>query len=218
VTASIAVLTDQYLAEERSRLALFVTADIIVVTVLVWLSARKMKEEHYRRSRAEVELRELITGLEGRGARRTEALVQQAAVLAEQAALLDHAQDVITVRGMGNRIVFWNRGHVLRTPADVVSVGSIEVARRAPAADCVDLAMLDIFLSTASDLDPLPDLCDSRDDSIPVIIFASQGGGLVCDEWVQVALPKSQASLDNLVATIRDRSAYPPMRTSKEAP
>lgn len=59
MAASIAVLSDQYLAEERFRLALFVTADIIVVTVLVWLNARKVKEEHYRRSRAEVELREL---------------------------------------------------------------------------------------------------------------------------------------------------------------
>ena len=41
---------------------------------------------------------------------RTKTLERQAAVLTEQAALLDLAPDAIVVRDMQNRIVFWNRG------------------------------------------------------------------------------------------------------------
>jgi PAS domain S-box-containing protein len=41
---------------------------------------------------------------------RTKTLEQQAAVLIEQAALLDLAQDAIIVRDMHSRIVFWSRG------------------------------------------------------------------------------------------------------------
>ena len=41
---------------------------------------------------------------------RTKTLEQQAAVLTEQAALFDLAQDAIIVRDMNNRIVFWSRG------------------------------------------------------------------------------------------------------------
>ncbi len=41
---------------------------------------------------------------------RTKTLEQQAAVLTEQAALLDLAQDAIVVRDMSGRIVLWSRG------------------------------------------------------------------------------------------------------------
>jgi PAS domain S-box-containing protein len=41
---------------------------------------------------------------------RTRTLEQQAAVLTEQVALLDLAQDAIVVRDMANRILFWSRG------------------------------------------------------------------------------------------------------------
>src|ERR1019366_6877247 len=78
--------------------------------VLVWLNALKMNVEYSQRSRAEVEIRELNTELEGRVAERTKILEQQAAVLTEQAALLDLAHDAIIVRDMDRRIVFWNRG------------------------------------------------------------------------------------------------------------
>jgi PAS domain S-box-containing protein len=51
--------------------------------------------------------------LEGQVALRTADLIErtkQAAVLSEQAALLDLAQDAIVVQDMQNRIVFWSRG------------------------------------------------------------------------------------------------------------
>lgn len=40
-------------------LALYSTANVVVLVVLVWLSARKINVEHRQRSRAEVEIREL---------------------------------------------------------------------------------------------------------------------------------------------------------------
>jgi diguanylate cyclase (GGDEF)-like protein/PAS domain S-box-containing protein len=92
------------------ELALYAISNVIVFGVLVWLNARKMNVEYSQRSRAEAEVRELNTELEGRVARRTKTLEQQAVVLTEQAALLDLAHDAIIVRGMDGRIAFWNRG------------------------------------------------------------------------------------------------------------
>jgi PAS domain S-box-containing protein len=91
-------------------LALYATSNVIVFAVLVWLSARKMNVEHAQRSQAEAEIRELNAALEGRVAERTQTLEQQASVLAEQAALLDLAQDAIFVRDRNRRITFWNQG------------------------------------------------------------------------------------------------------------
>ena len=45
---------------------------------------------------------------------RTKTLEQQAARLAEQAALLDLAHDAIVVRDMDNKVLFWNRGAEVR--------------------------------------------------------------------------------------------------------
>jgi diguanylate cyclase (GGDEF)-like protein/PAS domain S-box-containing protein len=91
-------------------LAVYSTSNVVVFGVLVWLSARKMNMEFAQRSAAESEIRTLNAELEGRVAERTQALEQQTAVLAQQAALLDLAHDAIVVRDMQNRIVFWNRG------------------------------------------------------------------------------------------------------------
>jgi PAS domain S-box-containing protein len=91
-------------------LALYATANIIVFAVLVWLSARQMNKEYHQRARVEVEIRELNAELEGRVTERTKALEQQAAILTEQAALLDLAQDAIIVMDMHSRILLWNRG------------------------------------------------------------------------------------------------------------
>ena len=63
----------------------------------------------------------------------------------------------------------------LGSTADLVSVNSIEGARRVIKAKHFDLAVLDIALGSDSGLDLLPELRDSDDNAIPVIIFSAQG-------------------------------------------
>src|SRR5277367_260687 len=90
--------------------ALYATATICVLAVLVWWTARKMNVEHYQRRAAETGIRALNAELEDRVAQRTRILEEQAIVLTEQAALLDLAHDAIIVRDMRSRILFWSRG------------------------------------------------------------------------------------------------------------
>jgi len=95
----------------------------------------------------------------------------------------------------------------LGATADVISVDSIAEARRVLAADHIDLAVLDISVGSESGLDLLPNLRDSLGNVIPVIVFSVRGAGSACDAQVQVALSKSQASLDGLAEAIRARVA-----------
>ncbi len=96
--------------------------------------------------------------------------------------------------------------HALREMADVISVNSIDAARRALAAGHIDLAVLDVAMGTDSGLDLLPDLRDDR-GVIPVIVFSARGGGLACGEQIQAALEKPHTSLESLAATVRNRLA-----------
>jgi DNA-binding response OmpR family regulator len=105
----------------------------------------------------------------------------------------------------------------LRTVADVVSVDSLESARRALAINRIDLVVLDVVLGADSGLELLPALRDGQSDAIPVIIFSAQGAGLACDEQIQVALSKSQASLASLSTAIHDRLAHRLAHESTEA-
>jgi PAS domain S-box-containing protein len=105
----------------------------------------------------------------------------------------------------------------LSTTADMVSVDCIDEARSALATHHIDLVVLDTSLGTGSGLDLLPDLRDNRGNVIPVIILSAQDPGLACDEQIQVALVKSSASLETLVATVRYRLALLPAHTAKEA-
>jgi len=91
-------------------LALYAAASTIVLVAVIWGGARQMNKEYDQRSRVEVGIRELNTELEGRLEERTKTLGQRAAVLTEQAALLDLAQDAIVVGDMHSRILFWNLG------------------------------------------------------------------------------------------------------------
>ncbi len=91
-------------------LALYASVSVLLFATLIWSNARKMNGECDQRSQAEVALRDLNADLEGRVADRTSALEQYAAVLAEQAALLDLAPDAIVVGDMQSRVLFWNRG------------------------------------------------------------------------------------------------------------
>jgi PAS domain S-box-containing protein len=93
----------------------------------------------------------------------------------------------------------------LAATADVMSVASIEQARRALADHDFDLAVLDIELGSVSGLDLLPDLRSRRGRAIPVIIFSDHGANLVKDPQVQASLGKSRAALDSLVSTVHDR-------------
>jgi signal transduction histidine kinase len=104
----------------------------------------------------------------------------------------------------------------LGTFADVISVNSIEEAHRALKVNEVDLAVLDVALAAWSGLDPLPVLRDRMGNAIPVVVFSAQGANLACDTKVQAALAKSRTSIDNLMATVRDRLASCDARLSGE--
>jgi PAS domain S-box-containing protein len=106
--------------------------------------------------------------------------------------------------------------HALRETADVVSVDSIERARRALTAERIDLTVLDILLGADSGLDLLPDLHDNSGNTIPVIIFSTHGAGFPCSEQIEAAFGKSSSSLESLVATVRDRLALLPARPALE--
>jgi signal transduction histidine kinase len=100
--------------------------------------------------------------------------------------------------------------------ADVVTVNSIEAARRALKAGDFDLAVLDVALAKGASPDLLPELRDSRGNVIPVVVFSAKGADLAADAQERAALAKSHSSIDSLVATVRDRLASRPTSGSKE--
>jgi PAS domain S-box-containing protein len=104
----------------------------------------------------------------------------------------------------------------LGTTAEVVSVDSIEEARRALAAHHFDLAVLDIELGPVSGLELLPELRGDRGRAIPVIIFSAHGANLVSDPQFQASLSKSRAALDSLVTTVHGRLTPRSSPVSKE--
>ena len=93
----------------------------------------------------------------------------------------------------------------LAATADVVSVDSIADARRALADHHFDLAVLDIELGPVSGLDLSSELRGEAGRAIPVIIFFGHGANLAGDPQVHARFSKSQAALDGLVTTVRDR-------------
>ena len=99
---------------------------------------------------------------------------------------------------------------------DVVTVNSIEEARRALKAGDFDLAVLDVALAKAASPDLLPELRDSKGNVIPVVVFSANGADLASDAQVQAALVKSHTSIDSLVATVRDRLASRSASVSRE--
>jgi len=104
--------------------------------------------------------------------------------------------------------------HALGTAADVMSVNSIEDARRALSTQRFDLAVLDFELRPGLDL--LPELRGRGDDAIPVIISSTHGDGPVGDPQVQADPSKSRAALDSLVTTVKDRLRERSTRASTE--
>jgi signal transduction histidine kinase len=100
--------------------------------------------------------------------------------------------------------------------ADVVTVNSIEAARRALEAGDFDLAVLDVALAKGADPELLPELRDSKGNAIPVVVFSAEGANLAGDPQEQIALARSHSSIDSLLATVRDRLASRPMNASRE--
>jgi PAS domain S-box-containing protein len=93
--------------------------------------------------------------------------------------------------------------------ATVISVDSIEAARRALAVHNFDLAVLDIELGAVSGLELLPELRGHEGRALPVVIFSAQGANLATDPQVQASLSKSRAALDRLVSTVHHRLTTP---------
>ena len=93
--------------------------------------------------------------------------------------------------------------HALEPIGKVLSVKTAEEARLALKADDFDLAVLDSILDPGLSL--LSDLRDRRGRLIPAVIFSLSTPDSAHDQQVAAQLDKSRASLDELVAAIRDR-------------
>jgi CheY-like chemotaxis protein len=100
--------------------------------------------------------------------------------------------------------------------ADVVTVDSIEEARRALKASDFDLAVLDVALAPGASPALLPELRDSKGNLIPVVVFSAGEANLVDDAQEHAALANSSISIDSLVATVRDRLATRSTLISRE--
>ena len=102
------------------------------------------------------------------------------------------------------------------TDAIVVSVGSIEEARRALMTDRFDLAIIDVCLGTASGLDLLPSLRGRDGAPIPVIVFSAHPADLAANPQVEANLDKARTSLKQLMDAVHDRLALRRPRAVKE--
>jgi signal transduction histidine kinase/DNA-binding response OmpR family regulator len=89
--------------------------------------------------------------------------------------------------------------------AEVMSVDSIDKARRALAGNRFDVAVLDVALAAGSGFELLHELRDSEGDAIPLVVFSPQDANPVSAVQVRAALIKSRTSIDKLVATLRKR-------------
>jgi PAS domain S-box-containing protein len=91
--------------------------------------------------------------------------------------------------------------------AVVMSVDSIDQARRALAANRFDVAVLDMALALGSGFDLLHDLRDAEGDAMPIVVFSPEEENPVVATQIRAALIKSRASIDFLVSTLRKRLA-----------
>jgi signal transduction histidine kinase len=93
--------------------------------------------------------------------------------------------------------------------ADVVTVNSIEAARRALMASDFDLAVLDLVLAKRASPDLLPELRDSKGNVIPIVVFGANGANSADEAQKRAAMTESLTSIESLVATVRERLASP---------
>jgi PAS domain S-box-containing protein len=95
----------------------------------------------------------------------------------------------------------------LGATAEVMSVDSVDEARRALAANRFDVAVLDVALAAGSGFELLHELRNSEGDAIPLVVFSPQDANPAFAVQIRAALTKSRTSIDNLVATLRKRLA-----------
>ena len=93
----------------------------------------------------------------------------------------------------------------LGAKAEVMSVDSIDEARRALAANRFDVAVLDVALAMGSGFELLHELHDGEGNAIPLIVFSPEADDLAIATAIRSALIKSRTSVDNLLATLRKR-------------
>ncbi len=93
----------------------------------------------------------------------------------------------------------------LDSHAEVMSVDSIDKARRALAESRFDVAVLDVALAAGSGFELLHELRDSEGDEVPLIVFSPQDANPGFAVQVRSALIKSRTSIDSLVAVLRKR-------------
>jgi signal transduction histidine kinase len=91
--------------------------------------------------------------------------------------------------------------------ADVVTVNSLEAAQNALKSGNFDLAVLDVALANGASLDLLPELRDGNGNAIPIVVFSAYEANLPDSAPEEVMLAKSHASIDSLMAAVRDRLA-----------
>jgi PAS domain S-box-containing protein len=95
----------------------------------------------------------------------------------------------------------------LGATAEVMSVDSVDEARRALAANRFDVAVLDVALAAGSGFELLHELRNSEGDAIPLVVFSPQDANPAFAVQIRAALTKSRTSIDDLIATLRKRLA-----------
>jgi DNA-binding response OmpR family regulator len=93
----------------------------------------------------------------------------------------------------------------LGAKVEVMSVDSIDKARRALAANRFDVAVLDVALAAGSGIDLLHELRDSEGDAIPLIVFSPGDTNPAFATQLRSALIKSRTSIDNLISILQKR-------------
>lgn len=104
----------------------------------------------------------------------------------------------------------------LGAKAEVMSVDSIDEARRALAANRFDVALLDVALAAGTGFELLHELRDSEGDAIPLVVFSPQDANPVFTSHVRSALIKSRTPIDKLIATLRKRLAGSSLPSSND--
>ena len=94
----------------------------------------------------------------------------------------------------------------LSAKVELMSVDSIDRARRALAANRFDIAVLDVALALGSGCELLHELRYKEGETIPLIVFSPQNENPQYGAQLRAALLKSRAPVDSLIAFLKKRS------------